>query len=284
MRVLVLGAAGMAGHLVYDQLQRNTSFTVESTVHTGLGGYQLDASDETAVIQFFKQHQYDCIVNCIGSLVQASENYPLQATRINSIFPRLLEQIFLETSTRIIHISTDCVFSGMEGRYTEDSPRDGLDIYAKTKAIGEIHNTKDVTLRTSIIGPNKKVDGSGLFHWFMKQESTVNGYRNHLWGGITTLELSKVILYCIQNPVNGLVHVTNGEAISKLELLRHFNHLWRNDSVEIIETDDIVPINKTLLCTRKDFTYSVPPYEAMLSEMHEYMKENYRIYKAIYAR
>ena len=272
----------MAGHLVYDYLKIIPKYIVEGTFHSNSMGYNLDVSVEANVLAFFENHTYDWVINCIGSLVKASEDNPLMATRINSVFPRLLEKVFMDTNTRLIHISTDCVFSGKDGKYTELSQRDGYDIYAKTKAIGEIINDKDLTLRTSIIGPNSKANGNGLFDWFIKQTGKVNGYNNHLWGGVTTLELAKVIEYCIQNPIHGLVNVTNGISISKLELLREFNKIWKNNRVQINETDDLTSIDKSLISMRGDFNYTVPGYHTMLLELKEYMDLNKNKYNAYY--
>jgi len=112
----------------------------------------------------------------------------------------------LDTAVKIIQISTDCVFSGKDGGYKEDSFRDGDTIYARTKALGEINNNKDLTIRTSIIGPDINEDGIGLFHWFMKQSGTIYGFRNAYWTGVTTIELAKGIEKFIEYNVTGIYH------------------------------------------------------------------------------
>ena len=120
----------------------------------------------------------------------------------------------------LIHISTDCVFSGNKGNYIETDYRDARDIYGLSKALGEIDNENDLTIRTSIIGPELKTNGEGLFHWFLSQKGNVYGYTDAIWGGVTTLEFAKAIDCAIEQRITGLINLTNKVPISKYELLK----------------------------------------------------------------
>ena len=128
---------------------------------------------------------------------------------------------------KLIHISTDCVFSGRQGMYADNDFRDADDIYGRSKALGEIFSDKDLTIRTSIIGPELKRYGEGLFHWFMSQRERVNGYTKVFWSGVTTLELAKAIEYSLDNDVTGLFQLSNGVRISKYDLLVLFNEIFK---------------------------------------------------------
>src|SRR5690606_24943808 len=120
-----------------------------------------------------------------------------------------------ELGSKLIHISTDCVFSGNRGAYTEDDFCDANDTYGRSKALGELNNDRDLTIRTSIIGPELKTNGEGLLHWFLNQSTPVNGFTEAYWGGVTTLELAKAIKTALMSDLKGIVNLTNGESISK---------------------------------------------------------------------
>ena len=120
------------------------------------------------------------VINCIGLLNNTAEDNPELAVWFNSYFPHLLAAFGKKYDFKLIHISTDCVFSGKEGGYKEDSFKNGNGFYAQSKALGEVINNKDLTFRTSIIGPELKHNGIGLFHWFMNQENEISGFRSLL--------------------------------------------------------------------------------------------------------
>ena len=119
-------------------------------------------------------------------------------------------------NAKLIHNSTDCVFSGEKGTsYIETDEKDGNGVYAKTKGIGEVISDKHLTIRTSVVGPELKSDGEELFHWFMTQSGTISGYTRAIWSGVTTLELAKAVLWSIENKITGLYHITNNDSICK---------------------------------------------------------------------
>lgn len=156
----------MLGHVVVNYFEEknynvyNLSHRIKINEKTKL----MDVTNFYEFDNYLKELNLDVIINCIGILNQAAEQNPDKAILLNSYLPRFLEKKYSDTKTKIIQISTDCVFSGKTGNYQEVSFKDGESIYARTKALGEIDNEKDLTIRTSIIGPDINEDGIGLFH------------------------------------------------------------------------------------------------------------------------
>ena len=178
-KVLIFGATGMAGHIVYYYLQNTGRYEVVNAVYrTKLtdDSIVVDVTDKDAVANLVRETRSDLIINCIGVLIKGSKDHPDNAIFINAYFPHLLKKLADEVGAKLIHVSTDCVFSGKKGNYNESDFRDADDIYGRSKALGEIINDKDLTIRTSIIGPELKLNGEGLFHWFMHQKGKVNGF------------------------------------------------------------------------------------------------------------
>lgn len=283
-KILLFGATGMAGHIVYYYLKNTGKYDISNVVfRTKLteDSIVVDVTNKAAVEQTIRQNTPDIIINCIGVLVKGSQNYPDNAILINAYFPHLLERLSSEVGAKLIHISTDCVFSGKKGAYKEDDFKDADDVYGRSKALGEINNGRDLTIRTSIIGPELKTEGEGLFHWFRNQEGDINGYTEAFWGGVTTLELAKAIALCLEQNIVGLVHLTNGQKISKYDLLKLFKEIWKRDNA-------IIPylgksIDKSLeKSDRVDF--SVPSYEKMLEDQFNWMITNRELYNKVYIK
>ena len=222
----------------------------------------------------------DIILNCIGVLIKGSKEHPDNAILINAWFPHLLKKLSDEVGAKLIHISTDCVFSGKKGNYTETDFRDADDVYGRSKSLGEIINNKDLTLRTSIIGPELKENGEGLFHWFMRQHGQVNGFNTAIWGGVTTLELAKAIDVAITQGTTGLVQLSNGTGISKYDLLHLFRKIWNKQDIEILPFDGN-GIDKSIAKSEK-FDYVVPGYEEMLREQYDWMWGKRELYRTLY--
>ena len=262
----------MAGHVVYHYLNSSEKYEIFNSVfreELTKDSFITDVTDRKAVYKLINTVDPDFIINCVGILVKGSKNYPDNAILLNAYFPHLLKRYADETGAKLVHISTDCVFSGDKGDYQEDDFRDADDVYGRSKALGEIINDKDLTIRTSIVGPEIKKNGEGLFHWFMKQHGTINGYTNAYWGGITTVELAKVIELSIDNGLTGLVHVTNGEKISKYDLLLLFKKYWNKSDIELVKSEDVKQ-DKSLKASKR-YNFNVPSYPVMLREMAEWM-------------
>lgn len=275
-KVLIIGSKGMAGHVVYHYLKENTDFMVIDIARGGgnhVPTHQVDVTDFKALTHVLEQEKPDFVVNCIGILNKDAEDNPEKSILLNSYFPHRLAKIGKAINFKLIHISTDCVFDGKKGAYTENSIKDGRGFYAETKALGEVSYGGNLTIRTSIIGPELKNDGIGLFHWFMQQSGTIKGYSNAYWTGITTLELAKVIAEAIDANIAGLHHVVNGIKINKYELLCLFKNVFEKDYIEIEEFRDY-KIDKSLVKTDQSFAYTVPSYQVMLQEMKIWINDH----------
>ena len=171
-------------------------------------------------------------------------------------------------------------FSGFEGNYSEEALRNADDIYGRSKALGELKDNLNLTLRSSIIGPEIKKNGEGLFDWFMKQKGEIKGYTNAYWNGITTLQLAKVISIGINENLAGLYHVTNGMKISKYDLLKIIKNIWCKDDVIILPCSDKI-IDKTLQ-TSVRYKFEIPDFKTMLEEMYMWMRQNEKNYETYF--
>lgn len=272
MKILILGGRGMAGHMMVAYLMENTDYQVFFTTRDRADreGIYLDAADSPMLEKVIDQHRPDIIINCIGLLNgQAAEN-PKLAFQLNGLLPHQIARFAERYGGRLIHISTDCVFSGGIGSYKEEDTPDGTSIYAQSKQLGEIVDSRHLTVRTSIIGPELKDDGIGLFLWFMKQQGRINGYTEALWNGVTTLELAKAVRGMIETELSGLCHLGGERKISKHDLLVLFKAIFNKDGVDIVPDSGFV-LDRTIVNTRTDFDYHVPGYDEMILELKDWM-------------
>ncbi len=282
-KILVLGAAGMAGHVIYTYLKELGKYEVIGTTNNNnLEGvsYKMNIFNKEEVESIISIVKPDIIINCIGMLIRTSKTNPDQTIYGNAYFPYILKDLAEKNNAKLIHISTDCVFSGKTGGYTENSFKDSTDVYGLSKNLGEIIDDKNLTIRTSIIGPELKRNGEGLFHWFMQQEGIVNGFKSNFWSGVTTLELAKFIDWIVDCPFVGLVHLTNNEAISKYDLLHIFNEIY-DKNLNIVDKKDYAA-NKSFVNTNDKITFLVPSYKQMLKEQKEFMLAHKSFYDTIY--
>jgi dTDP-4-dehydrorhamnose reductase len=276
MKILLLGSGGMAGQMLKIELQKlKSEIELIDVARNNLvtePKIKLDIRDFSKLKLIIEDNQFDFVINCIGILNQNAEKSPSEAVLINSYLPHFLEEITLSSKTKVIHISTDCVFSGMKGEYLENDLKDGNGYYAQTKSIGELNNPKDLTIRTSIIGPDLNKNGIGLFNWFVNQKGKVNGYSNAYWSGVTTLELANYIVKIIRESKfpTGIIHLTNNNKISKYDLLRIIRDEFNMDFVELIDSDSYVS-DKSFLNTRIDTLQNVSSYNKMISELKYWM-------------
>lgn len=280
-KVLIIGSKGMAGHVIYNYFKENTDFSVIDIARGSDGHlptHQIDVTKFESLTDVLKTEMPDYVINCIGILNRDAEDNPEKSILLNSYFPHFLAKNGKALNFRLIHISTDCVFDGKKGGYTEDSFKDGKGFYAETKALGEVTYANNLTIRTSIIGPELKEDGIGLFHWFMNQKGKIKGYTDAYWTGITTLELAKVIVAAISEGITGLHHVVNNEKINKYDLVSLFKQIFDKTDIEVEPYDDY-KVDKSLLKTNDSFSYTVPSYKQMLQEMRVWIDENHALYK-----
>lgn len=272
-KVLVLGSGGMLGHMVYDVLSGANCYEVYGTVSTVKireTDFILDVRNIQDVDVLIQEIKPDVIINCIGILINGAKNNPADAIFINAYFPNKLVEFARSIESRIIHISTDCVFSGKKGNYSELDLRDAEDTYGRSKSLGELSNEYDVTLRTSIIGPEIGENPKGLFDWFFNQKARINGYSRAYWGGVTTLQLAKTIIEAIEQKPVGLYHITNNEKISKYDLLFLFKNIWNLGQIDIRDYQQYQS-DKSLVAKKEPFYSRIPPYSEMLYELKEYM-------------
>ena len=279
MKILVLGSIGMAGHTVTlyfkEQGYDVTAFSISPFLFTkNIVG---DAFDTNQLERIITTGDYDVVINCIGLLNQVAEQNPSKAVYLNSYLPHFICDVLRKSKTKLIHMSTDCVFAGNTGPYFENSFRDGTTFYDRTKALGEVENDKNLTFRNSIIGPDMNENGIGLFNWFMRQHDTILGYTGAIWTGVTTLTLAKAMEQAIKENLTGIYNLVNNESISKYNIINLFNKYFRNNQL-IVKKDDILQIDKSLRNTRKDFSFVVPSYEQMIIEMKEWIENHLELY------
>lgn len=284
-KILILGATGMAGHVIFTFLNDLEKYEIVTICHSGTMGnksYLLDIYDTEKLKKIISDEKPDIVINCIGILVKGSKNNPANAIYVNAYFPYLLSNILhnLLPFSKVIHISTDCVFSGQEGRYKDTDIKNALDVYGMTKNLGELINGRDLTLRTSIIGPELKTNGEGLMHWVFSQKTVgwLNGYKKSIWGGITTLELAKVIDKAIDADISGLYQISNNFGISKYDLVSLIVKEF-NLPIKVNAVDGVVSDKSILNSIRNNFNYNVLSYSDMLKELHIFMIEHKNLYK-----
>lgn len=279
MKFLVLGVSGMAGSLISIYLseaghqvlgfsRRNVDFV------SSISG---DARDIVKLQEIINTGNFDAVINAIGILNQDAEENKEMAVFLNGYLPHFLAKITENTNTQIIHMSTDCVFSGKKGSYTESEFQDGETFYDRTKIIGELEDGKNLTLRNSIVGPDMNENGIGLLNWFMKQRVSVNGYTRAIWTGMTTLELAKVMEIGAKERAHGIVNMVPDKAISKYDLLCLFNKYFKKSAIRIKPYDNFI-IDKSLVRTNYELKYHVQDYEKMVAELSVWVQRHKKYY------
>ena len=276
-KVLVIGSTGMLGHVVKKYLI-DKKYDVYETTRNQTNKYYFDALEDVKKIEeIIASIKPDFIVNCIGILNKKAEDYPSQAILVNSYFPHYLDEMSEKYNYKLIQIITEFLFYGNDGVvYKEYIHKTANNVYVNSKALGEINNNRSLTLRTSIIGPDTNPNGIGLFEWFMKQKDEVHGFRKAFWSGVTTIELAKQIEIAMNSNLTGLYHVTNGQKISKYDLLTIIKDVFNKD-IKIIP-DDNYSCDKSLVVTREDYKFNIPSYHQMIVEMKEWIENNKDIY------
>ncbi|MZQ86004.1 sugar nucleotide-binding protein [Paenibacillus sp. 5J-6] len=277
MKLLIIGGQGMAGHMLKDYFTRQHQGDVWTTVRSAdpptPRAVPLDVRNDEHLRHLLKQIGPDAVINAVGLLNEEARTRQAEAIYVNSLFPHLLAEFAKQYNFRLFHISTDCVFSGSRGDYTESDLTDALSVYGKSKSLGEVVGPNVVTIRTSIIGPELKQNGIGLFHWFMQQKGDIQGYRKVFWNGVTTLELAKAVDWCLGHPIHGLVHLAGQPKLSKYDLLKIIQAQFHHDTVTIHANDDMKS-DKSLVSTRADFSYPVSSYPQMIADLYAWMKQS----------
>jgi dTDP-4-dehydrorhamnose reductase len=280
MRILILGGAGMLGHQLWRQLHKDhevwvtlrkpfSHYSAFALFETGRTLSGVDVTNPDALIGAFRAARPEVVLNCIGIIKQLKEaKNPLLSLTVNAVLPHQLAQLCAVAGARLVHISTDCVFSGKKGNYTEDDVSDAEDLYGRTKFLGEVHEAHCLTLRTSIIGRELETR-SGLIEWFLSQRGNkIKGFRKAIYTGFTTHELARVIenILLKHADLGGLWQVSS-EPINKYELLSIAKPVfgWEGEIVP----DDAFVCERSLDSTRfrNKTGYQPPSWQAMLEEM-----------------
>lgn len=279
MKFLVLGCNGMAGHTIslYLKEQGHDVYGFDRSKSQYVDSVAGDAHNTDLLKKIIVEGNYDSVINCIGILNQFAEQNKALSSFLNSYFPHFLAESTTGTHTQIIHMSTDCVFSGKRGEYTENDFCDGETFYDRSKALGELEDDKNITLRNSIVGPDINPQGIGLLNWFMCQSGEIYGYTKAMWTGQTTLQLAKTMEMAAKEKAHGLYNTVPDHSISKYNLLGLFNHYLRGDSLKINPIEGI-NADKSLKRTRYEFSYIIPDYETMIKELAEWIKKHKNMY------
>lgn len=279
-KILILGISGMAGHVIYTYLKELNKYELLGTTNSnsfGNDSVKLDIFNISKLDDIIYDFKPDYIINCIGVLINNSKKAPDGAIFANSYLPHHLAKLSYDNNFKLIHISTDCVFSGKEGGYTEKSFKNATDLYGLSKSLGEVDDLKNITIRTSIIGPEIKSVGEGLFHWFMFQEQEINGYKRNFWSGVTTIELAYFIEWILNTELTGLIHLTNNDPISKFDLLSLISSVFQK-KISILNNAEYI-CDKSFINTNDKITYKVPSYEEMIEEMKNFMENHSHLYE-----
>ena len=285
-RILVLGAAGMLGHVLFRTLSGRESFDVAATCRGPVAlpaallsrvRFGVDADDFRTVEKAIGELRPDVVINCIGIIKQlAAAADPLVAIPINALFPHRLARACGDAGARLIHMSTDCVFTGKRGNYTEDDPADADDLYGRSKLLGEVTAPGCVTLRTSLVG--RELSGRhGLLEWFLAQDGPVRGFARAIFSGFPTVELARIIAErVIPNPaLSGLYHVSS-DPISKYELLKLFAAEY--GKANPISRDESLDCDRSLDSSRFRAAtgYRPPPWPDLVRALREDADTSYR--------
>ena len=280
MRLLILGGSGMLGHQLWRGLheQHETWVTLrrpvaDFAVHNLFDEAKAiqfdDITDDTALERALGQAKPKAVINCVGLIKQRDEASDETLTlRVNAEFPHHLAKHCDKAGARLIHFSTDCVFAGTKGNYTESDPSDAADLYGQSKHQGEVSDAHSVTLRTSVIG-HEIGTNLALLDWFLSQQfRAVKGYTKAIYSGFTTLEMARIVdLILTQNTgLSGVWHIAS-EPISKFALLQLCREKlgWEG----VIEPNDEFVCNRSLNADRFNQAtgYTPPSWEAMISEL-----------------
>lgn len=284
MRILILGGDGMLGHRLLLELSkthevrvtlrqersayRDFSIFTESNSYTGI-----DVRVTDRLLCVFADFHPEIVINAVGVVKQRKDGLdPIPNLEINALLPHRLAALCTAINSRLIHISTDCVFSGRTGGYAESDEPDPIDVYGHSKLLGEVIAPGCITLRTSIIGP-ELWRRTSLLEWFLAQKNSAAGYKNAIFSGMTTFEMSRVMELLITGfPGSAGIYHVSSEPISKFDLLTLIRDKF-GLPIELVP-DEKFRCNRSLDSTRfrRDFDYTPPNWEKMIDELAAHHK------------
>lgn len=291
-KILLISCTGMLGHQVLKVFENNKKFKIFATYRSkyklklvekynnNVVFFKLDVLNKSD-LNNLKKKFFDYIINCAGIIKphvdEKNKSSILNAIKVNSEFPHIISEIF--PKSKIFQIATDCVFSGTKGNYTEDDFHNATDIYGKTKSLGEVKNNNFFNLRTSIIG--KELDGKfSLIEWFLnsKKNSTLNGFDNHMWNGITTVAFANFVLTLINKEIKvpNFIHIIPKNMVTKFEMLMNFRKFFLRNDLKVNKVNAKVAINRTLNTKYSKLVFKIwkeskykkiPSFKDMLKEI-----------------
>lgn len=269
MKIFVLGDTGVVGHVIASYFKEAGHYVVCSNDTT-----------EDNIKNLIANHCFDTIINCTAIVNQAAEEDKAYAAYINAYLPHLLEKLTAGTKTVVVHRSTDCIFSGAKGQYVLEDWPDAKSFYARTKAVGELNNDKDITIRVSLIGPAQDESDGSLLNWYLNQKGEVKGFANAIWTGLTTLEYAKTIESLLNQKAHGVFQAAPDASISKYELIKIFEKYFPGGRT-IIKVDNN-RVDKSLVPYWGDFDIQIKGYETQIAEMKEWIENHPALYPAYY--
>lgn len=282
-KIMVLGASGMLGNAILRYFAACTAHEVVGIVrsrrsianfpnevrgHLAEGG---DVEDFDGVVRLFDRHRPSVVINCVGLVKQLDDaKNPLAAIPINSILPHRLAQLCSLSGSRLIHLGTDCVFSGIRGMYAESDVPDAADLYGRTKLLGEVDYPHTLTLRTSIIG-HELAGNRSLIDWFLSQQGTIGGFSRAVFSGFPTVEIARIIdgFVLPQTDLSGIYHLSSA-SIDKFTLLNLVARIY--GKAIRIEDDPTLVINRSLDSTlfKRLTGFQPDDWPTMVQRMHDF--------------
>jgi dTDP-4-dehydrorhamnose reductase len=283
LNILVLGSSGLIGSTILRVLSESSDWQVYGSIRSdNIRPFlpkidadklisNLDVDNFTSIIQAIDDIRPDVVINCIGATKHKKEgNSPLSAIALNALFPHRMAQICALVGARFIHISTDCVFSGNDGFYSESAFADADDVYGRSKVLGEVTYGGCLTLRTSTIG-HELHSNYGLLNWFLSQKSSCNGFSKAIFSGFPTVVFAQVIrdVVLTNTQLAGLYHVA-AQPISKYELLKMIAKVYKKE-IKIVADDSLI-INRSLDASKFNQAtgYNPPSWQNLIETMYQY--------------
>jgi dTDP-4-dehydrorhamnose reductase len=284
-KILIIGASGLIGNAIFHRLKKKQNFDTYGTIkrkkkkiffrtYSNKIFANVQIENEKKIIEIIKKIKPSIIINCAAVVKKYINLYSAkQILNINSKFPKHLEHLSLKYKFKLIQISSDCVFDGKSGNYSETDAPNPNDLYGLSKYLGEVYSANCITLRTSVIGPELN-KSQGLFEWFMKQKGKISGYKNFIFTGLTSNELAKIVVNnVLKLKRNGIIHISS-RAIDKYTLLKKIQKVFKKDNVEI-KLEKKIKINRSLVSKfQKKYNVKVSSWDKMILDMKKQINEN----------
>jgi len=279
MKIAIIGATGMVGHVLFREFRRKNIDVI------GIGRRQTDNdilnfdlyNEWDKIKCLLLDGKFDLVINCSAILVNESNTNRLQAVYINSFLPHLLVDLFKNTNTKVLHLSTGGIFSGNDEFDFEDTLPLPQTYYGITKASGEFNNSKDLIVRSDFWGPDNKKDGTGLFNWFLNQNGIVTAYTNVFFNGISNVEFARIVLDLTN--YTGIVHLGTNEKKSKCYFLDKTKNVFDLENITLINNNSI---KKNVYLKSKNKLPYINDFDTMIEHMNKYLLDNKEYYFSIY--